>query len=57
MLGNKGAVGIAFNIGETSLLFINSHLTAHYDKLAERNADFARIMTDLPLKENYVFKI
>jgi hypothetical protein len=54
-LGNKGGIGVGFNIGRTSLLFVNCHLTAHQHKVEERNADVAKIEKGLGLprgKEN-----
>ena len=32
-VGNKGAVGVSFNIGTTSFCFVNSHLTSGTEKL------------------------
>ena len=49
-LGNKGGVAIALTLGHTSFLFVNAHLAAHQHKVAERNADFHRIDTGLPLR-------
>ena len=49
-LGNKGGVAIALTFGHTSFLFVNAHLAAHQHKVAERNADFHRIDTGLPLR-------
>ncbi|RYG50620.1 hypothetical protein EON67_04935, partial [archaeon] len=48
-LGNKGGVGIAFNVGKTALLFINSHLAAHQNHVTQRNRDALRIERVLPL--------
>ena len=48
-LGNKGGVALRCSVGTSSLLFINSHLTAHQHAVAQRNADFHRIDTQLPL--------
>lgn len=49
-LGNKGGVGICFQLGRTSVLLINSHLSAHQHKVKERDADFHRIDQQLPLR-------
>ena len=49
-LGNKGGVGISCAIGDTSFLFVNCHLAAHYKHVAQRNSDFHRIDTQLPLR-------
>ncbi|CAM9157802.1 unnamed protein product, partial [Pylaiella littoralis] len=42
-LGNKGGVGISFNIGTTSCIFVNSHLAAHQNNVRERNDHFYHI--------------
>eukprot|EP00903_Cladosiphon_okamuranus_P012332 g11561.t1 len=42
-LGNKGGVGISFDIGTTSCLFVNSHLAAHQNNVRERNEQFFHI--------------
>jgi len=38
-LGNKGGVSIRLEIGRTSILFVNSHLAAHQNAVAQRNQD------------------
>ena len=50
VIGNKGGVGIGILLNQTSLLFVNSHFTAHQRKVAERNNDFHRIHNELDLK-------
>eukprot|EP01048_Picozoa_sp_COSAG05_P006834 COSAG05_NODE_461_length_9571_cov_14.935283_10_plen_442_part_00 len=50
VLGNKGAVGICLKVRGRSLAFVSSHLAAHQEKVAERNADFHRIDQGLPLE-------
>ena len=47
-LGNKGGVGISFDIAKTRMLIINSHLSAHQDKTDERNFQVWKILNDLP---------
>lgn len=48
MLGNKGGVGVGFTVGSaTRVLLLNSHFAAHDDKVAERNADYARIANEM----------
>lgn len=42
-MGNKGAVAIGFKIGSRTFMFVNSHFAAHQEKVAERNASFARV--------------
>ena len=47
IVGNKGAIAISFNIGETSLLLINCHLTAGQKKNASRENSLHAIERDL----------
>ena len=46
-LGNKGGVGISFDIGATSCVFVNSHLAAHQNNVRERNEHFFAISQGL----------
>lgn len=46
-LGNKGGVGVAFDVGATSCIFVNSHLAAHQENVHERNEDFFQIQQGL----------
>lgn len=46
-LGNKGGVGISFNLGATSCIFVNSHLAAHQNNVRERNEHFFQISSEL----------
>eukprot|EP00656_Telonema_subtile_P055525 TRINITY_DN8629_c0_g1_i1.p1 TRINITY_DN8629_c0_g1~~TRINITY_DN8629_c0_g1_i1.p1 ORF type:complete len:290 (-),score=46.59 TRINITY_DN8629_c0_g1_i1:58-927(-) len=48
-IGNKGGVGVAMTLGQTSMLFVNAHFAAHQTKVAERNADYLRINQNLSL--------
>ena len=48
-LGNKGGVGISFNVGETSFLFVTCHLAAGHSKVEQRNRHFRRINDELAL--------
>jgi len=43
-LGNKGAICIRMNLWETTICFVNTHLTAGKSKTANRNNDFTTIM-------------
>lgn len=45
----KGGTAIGFSLFGTSLLFINCHLTAHAEKVTERERDLRRIFTSLDL--------
>ncbi|WVR09797.1 hypothetical protein IAU60_006873 [Kwoniella sp. DSM 27419] len=38
--GNKGGVGIRFQLFDTSVCFVTSHLTAGHSNVTERNADW-----------------
>ncbi|CAM9866239.1 unnamed protein product, partial [Discosporangium mesarthrocarpum] len=42
-LGNKGGIGIAFNLGATACVFVNSHFAAHQNNSRERNQNFRQI--------------
>jgi hypothetical protein len=44
---NKGGVCITLKVDDTHLCFINSHLAAHQNKVAARNADVAEIVDQL----------
>ena len=52
MLSNKGAVSISFKLGDTRLLFINSHLQAHDDGLERRNEQWNKIHRKFVLKKD-----
>lgn len=45
----KGGVGICFDLGDTSFLFIDSHLAAHQNNIKDRNSDFRTICRNLGL--------
>ncbi|KAJ3040563.1 inositol polyphosphate 5-phosphatase [Rhizophlyctis rosea] len=48
-IGNKGGIGVGMKFSETSLLFVNSHLTAGHRRVVERNDDVWKINTELKL--------
>lgn len=54
-IGNKGGIGICFNVGKTSLLFINCHLASgQSDKSDSRRVkDFTNIDRKLKLPFKY----
>ena len=40
MMGNKGGAAIRFKLLDSSVCFVCSHLAAHRENVAGRNADF-----------------
>jgi len=46
-LGNKGAVAVKMSIFRRTFCLVNSHLAAHQDKVAARNADFEYIYSQM----------
>ncbi|KAJ1454194.1 Endonuclease/exonuclease/phosphatase [Pelagophyceae sp. CCMP2097] len=48
-LGNKGGIGVAFRLYETTLCFVNCHLEAHQAEVAGRNDDYRQIVEALKL--------
>lgn len=57
-IGNKGGIGISFNVGETSLLFVNCHLAAGEEEKNDkrRTQDFINIDKNLNLPSKYNVK-
>uniref|UniRef100_A0A147BG75 Putative inositol polyphosphate 5-phosphatase n=1 Tax=Ixodes ricinus TaxID=34613 RepID=A0A147BG75_IXORI len=53
----KGAVAIAFQFFGSSMLFINSHLTAHDKKFKERIQDYERICHQIDLPKQAQLKL
>lgn len=51
-IGNKGGTQVAFNVGRTSVLFVNAHLAAHEHKMNDRTKNLTRILVDSPLRAN-----
>jgi hypothetical protein len=45
VLGNKGAVCIRFELGDTSVCIVNAHLSAHREAMLKRNDDYNGIIT------------
>lgn len=44
-LGNKGGIGIALSIAETTFCFVNAHLSAHQHATIRRTREFHKIST------------
>jgi len=56
LLGNKGAVGISFNVFNISIMIINCHLAALQGRSEQRNIDFERCVTQMDSDyQNYNF--
>jgi phosphatidylinositol-3,4,5-trisphosphate 5-phosphatase 1 len=47
VIGNKGAVGVSFLLGDTKLCFVNSHMAAHAEKVDHRNNEWRDIIRGL----------
>lgn len=47
MMGNKGGVSTRFQFYDSTICIINSHLAAHRENVAGRNADFQNIYSKL----------
>jgi len=47
MMGNKGGVSVRVQFYDSTLCFVCSHLAAHRENVAGRNADFVNIMSKL----------
>lgn len=47
MMGNKGGVSIRVQFYDSTLCFVNSHLAAHRENVAGRNADFVNVLSKL----------
>lgn len=53
LFGNKGGIGIRFDLFDTSLCFVNSHLSAHTHNFLKRNDDFRKINLKMKFSVGY----
>eukprot|EP00300_Choanocystis_sp_HF-7_P017358 c19708_g1_i2.p1 GENE.c19708_g1_i2~~c19708_g1_i2.p1 ORF type:complete len:475 (+),score=119.39 c19708_g1_i2:41-1465(+) len=49
-MGNKGGIGVRFNLCDTSICFVNSHLDADKERVDGRNADMNEIYKQIAFK-------
>ena len=47
MMGNKGGVSVRLQFYDSTICFVNTHLAAHRENIAGRNADYENIYTKL----------
>jgi len=47
MMGNKGGVSVRLQFYDSTICFVNSHLAAHRENVAGRNADFHNVYSKL----------
>lgn len=51
--GNKGGVGVSFQINETFMCFVNSHLAAHVQEFERRNEDHDEIIRRMAFNDGF----
>ncbi|XP_065644499.1 phosphatidylinositol 3,4,5-trisphosphate 5-phosphatase 2A isoform X4 [Hydra vulgaris] len=56
-LGNKGAVGVSFYVGQTSFCFVNCHLTSGNEHVLRRNQNYHSILRGLNLGQKDCFDL
>lgn len=51
--GNKGGVGISFQLNETYMCFVNAHLAAHVQEYERRNEDHDEILRRMQFNDGF----
>lgn len=51
--GNKGGVGASFQLNETFMCFVNSHLAAHVQEYERRNEDHDEILRRMQFNDGF----
>lgn len=51
--GNKGGVGISFQLNETFICFVNAHLAAHVSEVDRRNEDHDEIIRRMSFNDGF----
>lgn len=52
-LGNKGGVGVSFQLNDTVLCFVSSHFAAHVNEVEKRNADYDEIVRKIEFNDGF----
>ena len=54
-MGNKGAVGVSFQLNEAFMCFINAHLAAHTAEVERRNYDHDEIISRMDFHDGFKY--
>lgn len=52
-LGNKGGIGVSFELNDSSLCFVNSHFAAHVNAVERRNSDYDEILRKIEFSDGF----